>query len=139
MNHDAERWGFNDRRWLKDMQEYTPLRESINDNISVIKDVFLDTAASSDFPKVTMRSLEVLVTECGLVDNRHISVKDVDRFFIAATTKDGSGKVTAMCRYEFIDFLARLSEYKYRETKVVMTCKEAFDKMMNEHIIPYHA
>lgn len=121
------------------MQEYTPLRESINDNISVIKDVFLDTAASSDFPKVTMRSLEVLVTECGLVDNRHISVKDVDRFFIAATTKDGSGKVTAMCRYEFIDFLARLSEYKYRETKVVMTCKEAFDKMMNEHIIPYHA
>ena len=42
-----------------------------------------------------------------------------------------------MCRYEFIDFLVRVSVWKYKESKIVNTAREAFEKVINEHLMPY--
>ena len=111
--HDADRWSFNTRIWLKDQLEYRPLKESIEANFSILKDIFLHAAAKDNFPKVSCRALEVLCAECGLIDNKHMKTGDVDRLYITATTKDG-GSHHPMCRYEFIDALVRIAEEKYR-------------------------
>mmetsp|Transcript_24952 Transcript_24952/g.33423 ORF Transcript_24952/g.33423 Transcript_24952/m.33423 type:complete len:94 (+) Transcript_24952:742-1023(+) len=45
-----------------------------------------------------------------------------------------------LCRYEFIEFLVRLAVFKYKETmKVTKTAHESFKRIMDEHIVPFHA
>ncbi|OMJ93570.1 hypothetical protein SteCoe_3405 [Stentor coeruleus] len=41
-----------------------------------------------------------------------------------------------LCRYEFAEFLVRLSITLYYKTKKCETIKESFEKMMNEHALP---
>lgn len=46
-----------------------------------------------------------------------------------------------MIRYEFIEFLVRMARYKYRDvpTNPVHDTVQAFEKLMSDLLIPYHA
>ena len=85
---------------------------------SILKDLFIHTAATDENMTIGIFCLETLSHNMGLMDNK-ITKKDIDRNFIAANVSDkGEEKQNpsnALIRYEFIEFLVRMAKYKYKE------------------------
>ena len=140
MEQDEDKWGFNNKAFMKDPNEYHQLRQCIELNLSLLKEIFIHLAARDNFPFIKNAASEIFATSTGLLEARKPK-EPINRAFIAATRSSPNseaGKSSQMCRYEFIDFLVRVSVWKYKESKIVNTAKEAFDKVVKEHLIPYH-
>ena len=72
-----------------------------------------------------------------------INLSAVDRLFIAANVAlvkkaDDDNAENLFVRYEFLEWLIRISELKYRQTKVLSTVAECFKKLLAEHVMPFH-
>jgi len=77
----------------------------------------------------------------GIIDGKTINVSTIDRTFIAANVElenQDENPDNLLCRFEFIELFLRLSDAKYRQTKLVKTVSEAFKKLLEDHILPYH-
>lgn len=111
-------------------------------HLPVLKEIFLHTAAKDNFPCIEMFATEELSKNMGLIDGKHVKKKDVNRMFIAANVSDSNNEnmnpANAMIRYEFIEFLVRMSKYKYKEAGLAATIAESFEKLLNELVLPYH-
>lgn len=83
--HDAHLWGFNNKGFLKDMDEYPELTQSIRKHMSVIKELFLHVAARDNFPFIKNPAAEEFTAQSGLLDYKNVVKDAINRAFIAAT------------------------------------------------------
>lgn len=70
-----------------------------------------------------------------------LSQADIDRSFIATNfeevdLEDNDDK--ALCRYESLEILVRLAKIKYFESGACPTVASALEKLLHEHVLPYH-
>lgn len=71
-----------------------------------------------------------------------MTLATVDRAFIAANVPaDGvtvaiENPANALSRFEFLEILVRLANNKFKETGVCATYEEAFNKLLEEHVLP---
>ena len=85
---------------------------------------------------------EVLCENIGILDNKQIKRADVDRLFITANyevEQHDDNPSNLLCRYEFIEFISRLANLKFKETGQAQTYSQALQKIMKDYILPYHS
>lgn len=63
----------------------------------------------------------------------------IDRAFLKANSSKDGTKTTDLCRSEFIEALVRIATFKYKEAKLARTVPEAYEKMVEEVLVPFHA
>jgi len=110
----------------------------------MLRDLLIHTAAKDTFPQITMFGVEEMSLAIGLIDNKHVRKDSINRNFIASNQLGDSGndtKANALSRYEFIEFLVRMSVFKYKEApvKLARNAVESFERFINELLIPYHS
>jgi hypothetical protein len=137
-----------DRKWWKvgrlvgkDEDDYNDLVVLIGTHFKLLKDIFIHTAAGPDWPFITQMQLQVFCDSLNLIDGKLVRLNDIQRIFITVNVEliDQDFNPDAKCnRFEFIEFLVRLSALKYKQTKVVYNYTDAFQMLLNETLIPYH-
>ena len=91
-------------------------------------------AKDEHYPGIGIFGTEEFSKHLGLMDGKHVKKETVDRMFIAANVTEKSEEVqnpiNSMIRYEFIEFLVRMAKFKYKESGLVATCTESFERLM---------
>ena len=136
LEHDEEQWKLNKGKVISNQQDYTELRKVIQQYFHIIKEVFLITAARGDqFPCIGLFGTEEFSKHIGLIDEKKVKKEDVNRNFIAANVSGEEelkqNPQNELIRYEFIEFMARMANEKYKRYGLVQTWTDAF-KMMIE-------
>ena len=70
-------------------------------------------------------------------------MSDIDRMFINTCAQDTNNEdenkiPNKFCRYEFLEFITRLANQKYREQKIVKTYPEALNKLLDHVSTSYN-
>lgn len=103
-----------------------------------LKNIFLKLTSTSSYPTLAVND----VTE--FLKNSAVFGKDLpqgrmDQLMSATTysdTKSKSSSKKELHRFEFIEFIVRVSIAKYKDTKKVNTFDEAFEMLICENILP---
>ena len=146
LEHDEENWKLGNGAFIKDMSDYHNLRQLILKYMPVLKEIFITTCAQHDqFPCLGNFGTEEFSNSCGLVDNKHVKKDTVNRMFITANYSDkeenDQNPLTALVRYEFIEYLVRMAKFKYKDSVApngVQTVTEAFQQLMDQLMLPYY-
>jgi hypothetical protein len=74
--------------------------------------------------------------KCEFYDAK-LNMETIDRLFIVTNfeiEENDDNPDRALCRFEFFEILIRIANVKFRETGIVKTYSEAFDKLLKEHV-----
>lgn len=138
LNHDEDKWGFNNRQFIKEINEFIQLRARIGKHMEVIKEVFLHVAARDSFPTIGWLAVDNFARQAITDSKKELTGIDIEFKAAIAPSVEGTQKKNTLNRYDFTEFLVRVAQNKFRDSKIVRNKVEAFEKLMREHIIPYH-
>jgi hypothetical protein len=116
-------------RLIKEQDEYKECRNIVFRYYQILHEIFVILAVRSHYPNIDSITIHMFCQETAIMDREMINVSAVDRLFIAANvslqgTSDDNSEVLFV-RYEFIEFLVRLAELKFKQTKVCKTVGQA--------------
>mmetsp|Transcript_33982 Transcript_33982/g.33126 ORF Transcript_33982/g.33126 Transcript_33982/m.33126 type:complete len:307 (+) Transcript_33982:58-978(+) len=135
IQHDLNLWKI--PRFVKDPQEQEKLWGIAEKHFKKLKDIFLTLACRSIYPCISWIDFTNYCEICKIPD-KSVVLATIDRLFIATNVEleamdDNPDK--ALCRYEYLEILVRIANAKFRETGVVGTHSEAFQKLLDENIL----
>ena len=132
---------FKGARFIKSDSDREQTVAILKANYLKLKEVFLFLAAcGTSWPNIGMIDFgEKFASKAKIIDNICKSV-DIDRNFISANLKveNSFGPEKALSRYEFLEVLVRLANFKYLETKTVGSFAEATDKLITDSLKHFH-
>jgi hypothetical protein len=107
-----------------------------------LQEIFISLAARSKFPNIDNFTIQAFAQETGILDGQTVNISAVDRLFIAANvalnqTSEKENE-NSFVRHEFIEFLVRVADLKYKQTKVCKTAASSFQKLMTDHLLPFY-
>ena len=118
-------------RLIKNEDEYKSCKEIVLRYFERLSDIFISLASRSKFPNLDNFTVVAFFQHIGWIDKNVINLSAIDRLYIASSVKSGNALVserideTSMIRCEFIEFLIRIADLKYRQAaKVVSTTGE---------------
>ena len=116
----------------------------VREHYSILKEVFIQKSADMDFPFMNREVASELLRDMHVIDQQTFHLTDSDRLFIAANVevedqRAPDNPANLLCRYEFIEFLVRVARTKYKEKGDSATVADAFQQLLDKHVIPYHA
>ena len=71
----------------------------------------ITVSAGSNFPSITWLDFSKFSETCQICDNKNISQKDVDRFFLASIGGSKDGKF----RFQFLEACMRVADCKFQQ------------------------
>ena len=131
---DTSHWKVH--RLIKNVEDYTACEELLRANFARLKKIFIVQASKSGFPTINWISSADFIRDCQCLDSNVVQTT-VDRLFIATNQeleKSEENPANALERYEFLEFLARIAEKKFKEPKICATYVESLEKLLEEHI-----
>ena len=136
LDNDSLYWKINNV--VKDDQDYKECIQLFKDNMSFLKDVYLDLQSNSIYPFITMIELGTMCQRAKLIDDR-LKFANIDLLYYSSYEKAKIGQVkgkAGLLRFEFMEFLFRVAKFKLVETKICKTYKEALKKIIDENLKP---
>ena len=94
--------------------------------------------SQSNYPNANWLEFVDFIRDCEILDEK-VNMSSIDRHFIATNVEIEQIEENpdrALCRYEFFEILVRIAGQKYKETKIVSTYAQAFEKLITELVIP---
>ena len=115
------------------------LKRLIKVHYAILKANFIYCASNSHFPDIDIHEFTSFCKKLRIYDH-NIDHSTTDRHFIAVnvelTTQVGNPD-KALIRFEFIELLIRIAWDKFVRFGTVKTYTEAFQLMLDDHIIPF--
>ena len=90
------------------------------------------------YPVVYLAGLMESCNQWKVID-KNLTVSCVDRVFINTNFEMDDleeNDDTGLCRFEYVEIIARMAKRKYLESSICSTIGEAVEKILTEHIIP---
>jgi len=74
------------------------------------------------------------------IPDKNVNLAAIDRIFIATNVElqaldENPDKM--LCRYEFYEYIVRLAQIKYKDSKICSTFTESVKKIIEENVLPY--
>lgn len=132
LNFDLGYWKA--AKFVRDQTDFKQCCSIIQTHFESLKHIFVNLISSDNYPHIGWNEFVAFCRSVDILDGT-LPTSTVDRMFIA--TKVGGpkeGTQNTLFRHEFLEIMIRISNAKYRETKVVGTYSEAL-KMMLDSII----
>ena len=91
-----------------------------------IKDLYLEAQSNSVYPFINKIELSELCSRSNLIDDR-LNLANCDLLFVSTNTnnKGGIKNKSGLIRHEFLEYLVRLTKFKYIETGMQTKYAEA--------------
>jgi hypothetical protein len=131
---DTSHWKV--QRLIKNPDDFLACEALLRKHFARLKKIFIVQASKSGFPTINWINSADFIRDCNCLDSNVIQTT-VDRLFIATNQeleKSEENPANALERYEFMEFLARIAEKKFKEPKICKTYTEAVEKLLEEHI-----
>jgi len=94
---------------VKEQEQRDQITKHFENNFFILKEVFLEMAAETAWPQVSLIGFSNFCQRIGLVDGLHLNLGDVDRMFIAARLVEGEKqKFQNMNRHMFFEAFCRV-------------------------------
>jgi len=129
---DTECWKI---RFVKSEETQKNIKEIVIANFWLLKTLFIELIANSQYPAITRDDFAKWVSSLGLIDAQFL-ISDAERLFIAckAGTPPELEKYVLsdrdMNRYEFVESLVRIADQKYVVPKLIEDHGEALKDLM---------
>ena len=130
-------------RFIKDEDDRLRVEKLIWKNFAKIKKIFTSLISQSSYPNIGQIDFGNFCEVCKIMDGKVVNLSTVDRAFIAANVAVDGQKLSddnptnALSRFEFLEILVRLAQFKFVNSGVCSTYEEAMQKLLEEHIFPY--
>jgi len=129
-------------RFIKDENDRDRTVQVIAKHFPKIKKIFTSLICQSSFPNISWIDFGNFCERCKIIDGKGVTISTVDRAFIAANVAvegqqlSEDNPANALCRFEFLEILARLAQSKYKETGICPTYEDSMIKLLEEHVLP---
>ena len=86
-------------------------------HFTFIKDLYLEAQSNSVYPFINKIELSELCSRSHMIDDR-LNLANCDLLFVSTNTqqKGGIKNKAGLIRHEFLEYLVRLTKFKYIET-----------------------
>jgi len=132
-------YGKVDRLTKKD-EDKKAMKEAIFKYYLQIKNVFLYLASTSSYPTLGINDTTEFVRRSKLF-GKEINLSTMDRQMIATNVSNNKYKGNAereLHRYEFVEFIVRLGQTRYKDSKQTESLMEATEFIMRDDVIPHN-
>lgn len=115
----------------------------LKDNYETIKNCFSYYATLSQKPSLNYRDFMNFIGKLDLMD-KSLTKELIHELFLetnkdaAAEDSENENPVDELVRYEFVEILVRISDYKYKRSGEKTSFSEAFGKLWSEVIEPWY-
>jgi len=125
-------------RVVKEESEFKAVVSLLRSNFKEIKEIFDNTAASSNYPTIGWLDFTDFSTMCQLLDKKFLNTAAIDRLFIAVNVEleaQDDNPNRELCRFEFFEIIVRIALCKYQELGI--SAVQSLKKLLEEHIFRY--
>lgn len=125
-------------RVVKEENEFKAVVSLLRENFREIKEIFDNTAASSNYPTIGWLDFTDFSTMCQLLDKKFLNTAAIDRLFIAVNVEleaQDENPNRELCRFEFFEIIVRMALCKYQD--LGLSAAQSLKKMLEEHILRY--
>jgi len=122
---DTSHWKV--QRLIKNPDDFLAVEALLRKHFARLKKIFIVQASKSGFPTINWINSADFIRDCNVLDGNVIQTT-VDRLFIATNQeleKSEENPANALERYEFMEFVTRIAEKKFKEPKICKTYEEA--------------
>ncbi|CAG9317234.1 unnamed protein product [Blepharisma stoltei] len=100
---------------------------------------FLSAGSGSEIFSITSNSLLDFLNQASVFDD-HFSISDLGVLWNSVNSQTNKDQIynsgNGLCRYEFIEIIARIANDKYVKHKIVSNAAEGIEKLTNDHLLP---
>ncbi|CAK9105363.1 Leucine-rich repeat-containing protein 74B [Durusdinium trenchii] len=139
------------QRFVKSDEERHTMLLVLQENYQLLRVVYQLFCANSTGGAVNAVSWNAFTEFCQLcnIPDKNCKLQDLDTIFVATNVNDGeeeqgkdsNGKKLNpdrdLCRYEFVEIIARIAIQKFLGPKIEATPGDAVRKLIDEHLIPF--
>lgn len=137
--HDFKFWKV--PRFIRDLDVQLRVVEIVKTHFEKLKEIFICAVAaageSADLKKIKFYKM---MLKSGVADKK-LTTGIIDGYFIATNfeaIEQENNDDNALCRYEFLEILVRIAQGKYIVYGQEKDLGRALEKLLVEHIFPYH-
>ena len=123
-------------RFIKDAADLGNVVHLIEENVYMLKSVFMAVVSASTYPFISWIDFSNLATQLNIVD-KNVSFATIDRLFIATNaqiTRIPEIPERELTRFEFYEILLRAAGAKFVVPGICQTYAEAFRKLLEVSI-----
>jgi hypothetical protein len=127
-------------RVVKEESEFKAVVSTLRANFRQIKEIFDNTAASSNYPTISWLDFTDFSTMCQLLDKKFLNTAAIDRLFIAVNVEleaQDENPNRELCRFEFFEIIVRIALCKYQD--LCISPVQCVQKILEEHVLKYGA
>ena len=117
--------------------QYAKVKQILRQNYQYIKECYYELQYNSVYPFINKIELSSFAEKAKLIDER-LNMANCDLLFVSTNTqqKGGIKQKTGLIRCEFLEYLTRVSNFKYVQTGVVKTINEALKIVIEDYLKP---
>ena len=109
-------------KFCKDPEEVKRCEEVIRKHYSGLKHIFVTLISNDDFPSIGFNTFTRFCERAQISDKVRCPSSVIDGMFIAANYEEDDNDDNpdrALCRYEFMEIMCRIADYKYKKKAAV--------------------
>jgi len=121
-------------------QEVAKIKELLFEHYVRIINIFTFYSGSSAYPTISMNDFTSFANTTKILDQEYIGLAALDLILVATAVSHHQYVNSAtldLTRYEFMEMIVRVANFRYKETKLVKTTCEAIEKVLSELIYPH--
>ena len=121
-------------------EEFDRIKNLLFEHYVRIINIFTYYAGASSYPTIGMNDFTSFSTACKILDQENIGLAQLDLLLVATCVSHHQFVNSAnldMQRYEFLEMIVRLANFRYKENGKVKTTCEAIERLLEELIYPH--
>ena len=125
-------------KFIKDEDDRANTFGVFRKHYGALKNQFLSCIASKSYPVIDWMDFVDACSKWKLLD-QDLTTVDIDRIFIATNFEEEDleeNDDNSLCRFEFMEIIARMAKTKYFEKNKCKTVAESCERMITQLIIP---
>ena len=126
-------------KFVKDKDDLNKSMKVLRKHYPNLKNQFISQIANpKSYPVIDWLDFVDACNHWDIID-KNLTATDIDRIFIATNFEEEDleeNDDNSLCRFEFLEIIARMAKTKYYEKGLCPTVWESLDKLITEYIIP---
>ena len=126
-------------KFIKDPEDLDNTFNVFKKNYGALKNQFVSQIANpKSYPVIDWLDFVEACDKWGIID-KYLTSQDIDRIFIATNFEEEDleeNDDSSLCRFEFMEIMARMAKIKYVEKKFEENVSDALERLLRNYILP---
>lgn len=120
--------------------EFADIKDKLFEHYVRIINVFDYYSGISNYPTISMNDFTSFSSACKILDHNYVNLAALDLLLVATCVSINQWVNSAekdLQRYEFVEMVVRVGNFRYKESGLVKTTAEAIERTLEELIYPH--